>query len=75
MGHPNRIREDGGADCDLNHRDAAQEVSERKNMWPTNHSCDILGKTIPAFCPFPKKIYLRLNWRVFWLMAVEETSK
>lgn len=32
MGHPNRIMEDGGADCDLNHGDAAQEVSERKNM-------------------------------------------
>lgn len=28
MSHPKRITEDGGADCDLNHRDAAQEVSE-----------------------------------------------
>lgn len=55
MGHPNRIMEDGGAKGDLNHGDATQEASEGKNMWPANHSCDILAKIVPYFCPCPKK--------------------
>ena len=53
MDNPSRNLKNSGAECDLNYRDLAQEVSEEKNfsMWPRDCSCDNLVKNIAAFCP------------------------
>ena len=42
----------------MNCRSPAQEVSEEKNinMWPRDHSCDILMKRVAAFCPCTKSV-------------------
>lgn len=44
-------------------------------MWPTDHSCDILVKNVPAFCPFPKSLS-EAKLKSFGLIAfVDEISK
>ena len=52
MGHTSMIREDRGAESDLNCGCLDQEVSEEKNvsMWPRDCSCDILVKNVAALC-------------------------
>lgn len=60
-----RSMEDSGTESYLNYTILPQEVSEEINinMW-LKERCDILTKNVAAFCPCPKKIYLRLNCRV-----------
>lgn len=46
-----------GVDNDLKCWELAQEVSEKHfHMLPRNLSCDILVKTVVAFCPFLKSL-------------------
>lgn len=44
--------EDSGADGDSNCGGLAQGVSEKNiDMWPRDHSCDMLAIHVIAFCP------------------------
>ena len=47
-------------------------------MLPRNHSCDILGKNMAAFCPCSRSLPEAKVKRFFFLLLiplVEETSK
>jgi hypothetical protein len=50
MGHTSISLEDSGAEGDLNCWSLAQHVSEKNiSMWPGDHSCDIMLKTMIVF--------------------------
>ena len=53
MGQTSRSIEDSAVKSYLNYEGLAQDVSEEQNIniWPRDHSCDILVKKLAAFCP------------------------
>lgn len=68
MGHVSSNMENSIAKCDLNSggrwgRTLSQEISEKTNfsMLPRNRFCNILAKNVAAFCPYLKKVCLRLT--------------
>lgn len=63
-GHPSKSRKESSADSDWYYGDLVPKISDANNTnissWPTDHSCDILAKTV-TYCALVLRVCLRLS--------------
>lgn len=73
MGHTSRSIENDGTENDLNSGNLAHEVLEENNlgMLLSDLSCDILEKTVAAFCPHSKSLP-ETKVKIFGLIPMTE---
>jgi len=75
MGYLSRNAEDFVTESNLNCSIPAHNCSEKKDVWPRDCFCCILGKNVAAFCHCPKSVP-EVKVKRFRLIALKkEVSK